>query len=127
MTESSQSWPPKRQARERTSHRIPDWSKPPLAMHEQEGFDCKYDFGGNPHVCQVTYNKWMRCRRANPVSYDATLVCQKENEDYIECYYAFKKRARDSRGKELWAEFELRKSNGTLPKLQKKYTPLFCQ
>ena len=120
--------PPHKTPGENTYHNAPDFQRPPLGMHEEETWYQKYDFNGNVTVCQMPFNRWIRCRRANPASFDTTLVCHKHHEDFIECTYAFKKKARDKRAKELWKEYEERKSQGTLPKnLNTPYRPLFCE
>ena len=126
MTEGTRIFPALKYAREGTHKRIGDHQKWTFSSNEEEFFHQIYDLDGENHVCQLPFNRWWRCRKANPASFDVSLVCQKFHEDYVECSWAFKQRARSKEAKRIWAEFEKRKANGTLPEIKKKYTPLYC-
>ena len=66
-----------------------DMAKPPSGIHDE--FDVVYDSSGDVHRCMQHFNKWRRCVRANPLSFDVTMVCKRWNEDYVECLNGTKK------------------------------------
>eukprot|EP01083_Nonionella_stella_P142310 440098_1 len=104
---------PSKFAWERIQSNLPDTAKKPHAMPERDFLYQIFDHNGQIHVCQEFFNKYIRCRRANPVSFDASLVCRKFHEDYIECTYSEKKNIRNKTGKDLWKKYEYAKANAT--------------
>ena len=102
---------PSKFAWERIQSTLPDGGKKPLAVSERDAFYQIFDINGQIHVCQEFFNKWIRCRRANPASFDSSLVCRKFHEDYIECTYAEKKNIRNKTAKALWKKYEYAKAN----------------
>mmetsp|Transcript_5476 Transcript_5476/g.9173 ORF Transcript_5476/g.9173 Transcript_5476/m.9173 type:complete len:134 (-) Transcript_5476:465-866(-) len=104
---------PSRVAWERIQPTIPDGSKKPTAFSERDFYYQIFDVHGQVHVCQEFLNKWLRCRRANAASFDASLVCRKFHEDYIECTYAEKKNIRDKTAKQIWKKYEYAKAEAT--------------
>ncbi len=91
MTDVHQPLPPIKKPWEKCRGQIPDWQRGTLGVQEEENFYQLKDMTGNIHVCQGFFNKWQRCKKANPISYDSTMVCRKFHEDYLECYYVEKK------------------------------------
>ena len=82
------------------------------------------DNNGHPHVCQAFKNRLHRCKRANPLTYDVTFVCQKFVEDFTECYHGTKTRVKSRTARRLWAEFEFQKAQETLKDRIPRYKPL---
>ena len=122
---------PSKYAWERIQATLPDSAKRPHPMAERDFLYQMFDIHGQIHVCQEMFNKYIRCRRANPASFDASLVCRKFHEDYIECSYSEKKNIRNKTAKSLWKKYEYAKANetpesmGGIQNKLKKFRPLY--
>lgn len=129
MTEATHPFPPMKIAQEPIREKLSNIQRDAVGNHEEESVYQQWDTHGEAHVCQAPLNRWMRCKKANPVSFDVTLVCRKFHEDFIECWYSFKSNTRDDKAKKLWRDYEINKTKGNLQNTIKptKFRPLYSE
>mmetsp|Transcript_31040 Transcript_31040/g.50352 ORF Transcript_31040/g.50352 Transcript_31040/m.50352 type:complete len:134 (+) Transcript_31040:125-526(+) len=123
--------PPSRFAWERIQATLPDMTKKPSLVSEKDYIYNMFNIHGDLHPCQEMFNKWIRCRQANPASFDASLACRKYHEDYLECHFTEKTNIRNIHAKKLWTRYENAKAQevpeeqGGLKQNIKQFRPIY--